>query len=97
MFLKQKGCGRINGRGCANGRKQRIYKTKEETSAPTVSVESLFLSCVIDANEHQKVVTCNIPGVFVVQADINKILHVHFEGPLDQLPTKVNPDLYTNS
>ena len=52
MFLKQKRCGRIKGRGCADGRKQRIYKTKEETSAPTVSVESLFLSCVIDAKEH---------------------------------------------
>jgi hypothetical protein len=61
MFLKQKRCGRIKGRGCADGRKQRIYKTKEETSAPTVSVESLFLSCVIDAKERQKVVTCDIP------------------------------------
>jgi hypothetical protein len=94
MFLKQKRCAQIKGCGCANGRKQRINKTKEETSAPTVSVESLFLSCVIDAKEHRKVVTCNIPGAFM-QADKDKALHVCCEGPLAQLLTKVDPDLYT--
>jgi hypothetical protein len=31
MFLKQKRCGRIKGRGCADGRKQRLYdKTRNE-------------------------------------------------------------------
>jgi hypothetical protein len=33
MFLKKKRCGRIKGRGCADGRKQRAWKTKEESSA----------------------------------------------------------------
>jgi Reverse transcriptase (RNA-dependent DNA polymerase)/Zinc knuckle len=94
MFLKKKRCGRIKGRGCADGRKQRIYKTKEETSAPTVSVESLFLSCVIDAKEGRKVVTCDIPGAFM-QADIDEVIHVRLEGPLAMLLTKVDPDLYT--
>jgi hypothetical protein len=94
MFLKQKRCGRIKGQGCANGRKQRINKTKEETRAPTVSVESLFLSCVIDAKERQKVVTCDIPRAFM-RADIDEVLHTWFEGPLAQLLTKVDPELYT--
>jgi hypothetical protein len=75
MFLKQKRCGRIKGRGCADGRKQRIYKNKEDTSAPTVSVESLFLSCVIDAKEQHKVITCDIPGAFM-QAEIDEVLHI---------------------
>jgi hypothetical protein len=43
MFFKKKRCGQIKGHGCADERKQRIYKTKEETSAPTVAIESLFL------------------------------------------------------
>ena len=51
MYLKQKRCGRIKARGCADGRKQRVYKGKDETSSPTVSTEALFLSCVIDAQE----------------------------------------------
>jgi hypothetical protein len=94
MFLKQKRCGRIKGQGCADGRKQRVYKNKEDTSAPTVSVESLFLSCVIDAKEQRKVVTCDIPGAFM-QANINEVLHIKLEGPLAKLLTKVDPELYT--
>jgi hypothetical protein len=57
-------------------------------------LESLFLSCAINANEHRKVVTCDIPRAFM-QADIDKVLHVHLEGPLIQLLTKVDPNLYT--
>ena len=51
MFLKRKRCGKIKARGCADGRKQRIYTSKEEASSPTVSLESVLLSCVIDAQE----------------------------------------------
>ena len=51
IFLKQKQCGRIKARGCADGRKQHIYKSNKETSSPTISVESLFLTCIIDAME----------------------------------------------
>ena len=75
MFLKKKRCGCIKGQGCVDGCKQRIYKTKEETSAPTVSIESLFLSCVIDAKEGRKVMTCDIPGAFM-QTDIDEVIHV---------------------
>jgi hypothetical protein len=48
MFLKEKRCGKIKGRGCADGCKQREYLSKEDTSSPTVAIESVFLSCVID-------------------------------------------------
>jgi hypothetical protein len=36
MFLKQKRCGLIKGCGCVDGRPQRLWKTKEETTSPTV-------------------------------------------------------------
>ena len=94
MFLKKKQCGRIKGQGCADRRKQHVYKTKEETSAPTVSIESLFLSCTIDAKEGWKVVTCDIPAAFM-QTNIDEIIHVRLEGPLAKLLTKVDPELYT--
>jgi hypothetical protein len=84
MFLKQKRCGRIKGRGCADGRKQRLYKTKEETSAPTVAIESLFLTCTIDAKERRTVTTTDIPGAFM-QTDIDEVIHVRLEGPLATL------------
>ena len=90
MFLKQKRCGKIKGRGCADGRKQRVYKTKEESSSPTIHVESLFLSCIIDALEGRNVVTMDIPGAFM-QADIDELIHVKLVGELADLLIKVDP------
>ena len=51
MYLKQKRCGRIKAQGCADGRKQRVYKNKDETSSPTISKEAVFLTLVINARE----------------------------------------------
>ena len=62
MFLTKKKCGRSKGRGCADGRKQRVYKNKKDTSSPTVTMEGLFLSCTIDAKEHRDVATVDLPG-----------------------------------
>jgi hypothetical protein len=94
MFIKEKRCGTIKGRGCADGRKQRLYKTKEETSSPTVRTESLLLSCVIDSKEQRQVITCDVPGAFM-QVDVDEVVHVRLAGPLAELLTKVDPKLYT--
>jgi hypothetical protein len=80
MFIKEKHCGTISkGRGCADGRKQRLYKTKEETSSPTVRTESLLLSCVTDAKEGRQVITCDVPGAFM-QVDVDEVVHVRLAG-----------------
>ncbi len=94
MLLKQKRCGKIKARGCADGRKQRVYKSKDETSAPTVHTESLFLSCIIDAKEGRQVITCDIPGAFM-HADMDEMIHLKLEGPLAELLTKVEPKRYS--
>ena len=90
MFLKQKRCGRIKGRGCIDGRKQRIYKSKDETSSPTIHTESVFLTCIIDALEKRKVVTLDIPGAFM-QVDIDEIIHEKLVGEMAELLVKVDP------
>ena len=89
MFLKEKRNGTIKGRGCADGRKQRLYKTKAETSSPTVSIESLILSCLIDALEKRDVATCDIPGAFM-QADVDEEIHIKFDGELVDLLISVD-------
>eukprot|EP00957_Ditylum_brightwellii_P077097 5859525-Ditylum_brightwellii.AAC.1 len=71
MFFTQKHCGKIKGRGCADGKKQRIYKIKSYMSSPTVGVVSLMLPCIIDAEEGRDVATVNIPGAFM-QADMDE-------------------------
>jgi hypothetical protein len=51
MFLKQKRDGKIKGRTVAEGNKQRDYISKEDASSPTVTTESVLLTCIIDAEE----------------------------------------------
>jgi hypothetical protein len=65
MFLKRKRTGKIKARGCADGRPQREYIGKEESSSPTVSLYSLMLTACIDSIENRKVVTADIPGAFL--------------------------------
>lgn len=78
MFLKKKRSGRIKGRGCADGRKQRAYTNKEDASSPTVAIEALMLSCVIDAKEGRDVATVDIPGAFM-QADMDDLVHMRLD------------------
>jgi hypothetical protein len=77
MFLKQKHCRRIKGGDCAGGRKKRLYKTKQKTSAPTVAIKSMFLTSTIDAKERRCVVMTDIPGAFM-QTDVDKLIQVRF-------------------
>lgn len=51
MFLKEKRCGILKARACANDFMQQTLYAKEDASSPTVSVESVLMSCVIDAEE----------------------------------------------
>jgi hypothetical protein len=51
MFHKRKRCGKIKARGCADGRPQREYISKDESSSPTVSIYALMTSCLMDAIE----------------------------------------------
>ena len=84
MFLKQKRNGTIKGRGCADGRKQRATTTKEEASSPTVAIESVMLSSVIDAKEGRDEATVDIPGAFM-QADMEDTVHMKLEGKIAEL------------
>ena len=93
MFLKQKRTGQIKGRGCADGRKQRLHTPKDDASSPTVATESVLLSCVIDAKERRDVATVDIPGAFM-QGDQDETVHMRPEGTLAELLTKCDPKLY---
>jgi hypothetical protein len=93
MFLKEKCCGKIKGRGCADGRKQRDYISKDDASSPTVSLEALMLSCVIDAREGRDVATADIPGAFM-QTKMDQTVYMQIDGVMADLLIKINPALY---
>ena len=94
MCQKQKRCGNIKGRGCADGIKQREYVTNDDTSAPTVATEALFLTCLISSMEHHKVATVDIPGALMQLYMEGETVHMKMEGKNSYLLTKLNPTLY---
>ena len=63
--IKEKRCGNLKGRACANGRPQRAYIPKEDTSSPTVALESLILSLIIDGHEGRDVATADVAGAYL--------------------------------
>ena len=96
MFLKRKRCGKVKGRGCADGRKQRAYIAKEEATAPTVSTEAVFLTAIIDALEGREVAVLDVPGAFM-QADIDELVHVKFTGEMVNMLLHIDHDKYKDN
>jgi hypothetical protein len=97
MFLKRKRCGKIKARGCADGRPQREYISKDESSSPTVSIYALMTSCLMDAIEGRKVATCDIPGAFL-QADWpeERDCYLKFEGAMVSMICDIDPKYKDN-
>jgi hypothetical protein len=97
MFLKRKRCGKVKARGCADGRPQREYISKDESSSPTVSIYALMTSCLMDAIEDCKVATCDIPGAFL-QADwpADRDCYLKFEGAMVSMICDINPKYKKN-
>ena len=93
MFLKEKRCGTIKGRGCADGRKQRDWMSREDTASPTVSTAALILSCLIDAYKRRDVATTDIPGAFLQTPDKSKErAHLKFEGVMVDQLVAIDPE-----
>ena len=84
MFLKRKRCGKIKGRGCADGRKQRAYIEKEDSASPTVATDSVFITAVIDALERRVVAVADIPGAFM-HSDMDPGVYMQLTGLMAEL------------
>ena len=95
MFLKKKRNGTVKGRGCVDGRKQRAYITKEESTSPTISTEAVFLTAVVDAWEGRKVAVLDVPGAFM-QVDMDETVHVRFEGEMVDKLLEIDEHLYVS-
>ena len=95
MFLKKKRCGKIKGQGCADGRKQRAYITKEQSTSPTISTEAVFLMAVVDAWQNRKVAVLDVPGAFM-QVDMDKLIHIRFRGEMVDKLLEIDHELYSS-
>jgi hypothetical protein len=93
MFLKRKRCGRIKGRGCADGRPQRAYIQREDATSPTVSTQAVFLTSLIDAHEGRDVATVDIHGAFM-HADMDDLVHLRLTGKMVDLLLEIDREAY---
>ena len=65
-MIKEKRDGKIKGRACADGRKQRRCISKDEVSSPTVQLESLIITLLIDAHDHCDEATTDVVGTYLL-------------------------------
>ena len=92
-LIKEKRCGRIKGRTCADGRPQRAYVPREEATSPTVSIEALMATLVIDTKEKHNVAIFDVPGAYL-HADIpkTKFVLLKLEDEFIKIICDINPD-----
>ena len=91
MFFLKKRNGIIKGRGCADGRPQRVHKSKEETCSPTAVTESVFITALLDAQEGRDVAHVDTPGTFL-QTEASDDTSIKLEGSIVRITTKINPE-----
>jgi hypothetical protein len=89
QLIKEKRCGKIKGRTCADGRKQRQYINQEDSTSPTVSTEALLITLMIDALENRDVATSDVPGAFL-HSDMDEDVTVIVDGALVDLLVQSN-------
>jgi hypothetical protein len=65
MLLTEKRDGTIKGRMVYNGKPTREWLSREDSTSPTVSLESLIITAVIDAYEGRDVMTADVPNAFI--------------------------------
>ena len=86
-FLKRKRCWKIKERGCADGRSQREYIIKLESSLPCLKTCALFFSCLVDVFKRRYVFIVDVPGVFLsaVWLDEAPECHIRFDGTIVEM------------
>ena len=91
-IIELKRDGRLKGRSCANGSKQRSYLSEyDSVASPTVSLEGIITSLLIGAYEGRNYISFDVPGAFL-QADMpdDKLVLLKFKGRMADMLADVN-------
>ena len=91
-LIKEKRDGKVKGRTVADGSTQRDYIPPEQATSPTVSIEALLLTCVIDAMEERAVAVADVSGAFLKteMPEDDEDVTVVFEGKMVELLIKTD-------
>ena len=96
-MIKEKRHGIIKGRAYTNGSQQIKYlKAYELVASPTVSIESLLTTLLVDAYKEREVATFDVPGVYL-HAELSKNgnkerLLLKLTGDFVDIICEVNPE-----
>ena len=93
-LIELKRDGRLKGRSCANGSKQRSYLTEyDSVASPTVSLEGFFTTLLIGAYEGREHISFDVPGAFL-QAEMpdDKLVLLRFKGRMAEMLGEVNDE-----
>ena len=91
-LIKEKRWGKIKGRTCTDGIRHHIYIPQEEVKPPTIALEALFASLLIEAHEERAVQNFDFPGAYLhASLPDDKVVHMKFEGKFVDIMCKVNP------
>jgi len=92
-LIKEKRCGKIKGRTCADGSKHRKFVPREDASSPTLAVESLMALLVVFAHEKRDVAVFDVPGAYLhAELPADKFVLLKIEGQFVDIMTDVNPE-----
>lgn len=89
--VKKKRCGKIKGRACADGRKQRRYLKKEDITSPAIQLESFIMLLLINAIEGRDIATADIAGAFL-KAFMKDFVLIRIAGESVDILCRVNPE-----
>jgi hypothetical protein len=99
MFLTEKRDGTCKARAVYNGKPTREWLDKDDSASPTASLESIFLTAIIDAKENRDVMSCDIPNAFIqahmpeITDDSERVI-MKLSGILLDLLVELAPELY---
>ena len=89
-LVKKKRCGKIKGRVCADGRKQRRCIDKREVSSPTVQLDSIIATLLIDGYDGRSVAIADVAGAYL-QTPMTDFTIVKVTGAATNIMCQVNP------
>jgi hypothetical protein len=96
VFVKKKCSGQIKACKVAGGNKQRDLISKENASSPTVAMESVLLTSLVEAQENRDVAIVDIPNAFIqtgMEDDEDKVV-MRIRGHMADVLMKVAPKVY---
>ncbi len=93
-LIKEKRCGKLKGRTCANRSRQRKYmKDGEDFASPTASLESILTTLIIDTWEGRDVAVADVPGAYLhASFPEDKKVILKLQGVFIDIMCDVNPE-----